>query len=147
MTPQLTDELLRISRLFGLFERDAVCCGTVTVAQCMALQLLRGGSLENAAMAQATGVTPGAATRLVDGLVKHGWADRTRGETDRRQVHIGLTDVGRAEADRLRGLTEQAVGAIVAQVPEDRRADVLDAVQVLRQAMEDVGDVIRGCCG
>lgn len=147
MTPDLTDELVRVARLFGLYERDAVCCGTVTVAQCMALQLLRTGPLENAGVAAATGVTPGAATRLVDGLVKHGWAQRTRGEVDRRQVHIALTDAGAAEAARLRALTERTVAAVVDRVPEERRADVLDAVQLLRKAMEDAGDAIRGCCG
>ncbi len=147
MTAEFSDELIRISRLFSLYERDAVCCGTVTVAQCLALQHLRAGPLENAALAGAAGVTPGAATRLVDGLTRRGWAERTRGEVDRRQVHIALTDAGRGEADRLRELTERAVAAVVARVPEARRADVLDAVTVLREAMEAAGDEIRGCCG
>lgn len=145
MTSDFTDELVRLSRLFGLYERDAVCCGTVTVAQCLALQLLRAGPLENTALADAAGVSPSAATRLVDGLDRKGWVERRRGSTDRRQVRISLTRSGAAEAGRLRQLTEAAVGAVLAHVPVDRRDDVLDAVRLLRGALERAGADAR-CC-
>ncbi len=145
MTADFTDELVRVSRLFGLYERDAVCCGTVTVAQCLALQLLRGGPLENTALAESSGVSPSASTRLVDGLVKKGWVERQRGEADRRQVRISLTESGAEEAGRLRQLTEAAVGAVLDHVPAARREDVLDAVRLLRGALEKAGANAR-CC-
>jgi DNA-binding MarR family transcriptional regulator len=147
MSAVVTDELLRVIRLFGIYERDAVCCGTVTVGQCVALQVLRDGAQDNASLAARLGLSPSATTRLVDGLVKRGWVQRSQSEADRRQVQIGLTSAGRDEAGRLRGLTESAVDAVMAEVPEAERAGVERSLRVLGVAMERARDAPRGCCG
>ena len=151
MTPEFTDTLLAISRRFGMFERDAVCCGDVTVQQCMALQTLYDESLAIGTLAERMGVTPGATTRLVDGMIGRGWVDRRRDPDDRRRVLLELTDEGRREAEYLRGCTEEVVDAVVAEVPADERAAVLDALRTLREAF-DRADVDgearrRRCCG
>ena len=38
---QVVDDLVALCRIFGFFERDRVCRGSVTVQQCVALQALR----------------------------------------------------------------------------------------------------------
>ena len=130
------DELVAVARLFGLAERDAVCCGTVTVPQCIALQALLPGDRMVSELASHAGVSNSAMTRLVDGLEKKGWVQRTRSETDRRKVTIGLTESGEAEAGRLRSATARCGEVLLDAVPADKRDQVLESLTLVRQALE-----------
>lgn len=147
MTDELfVDDLIALCRLFGLAEREQVCCGTVTVQQCVVLQALRDGPSEVGPLAESVGSSPSAMTRLVDGLVKRGWIARERDPNDRRRVHVGLTDEGRAEADRLRGLTVNAIDVVMAGIPEEKRAQVIESVRLVRTAMGRARELLQGCC-
>lgn len=146
MTPEFTDALLAIVRRFGTAERDAVCCGDVTVKQCMALQILLDEPLAVGALADRMGVTPGATTRLVDGMIGRGWLERRRDPDDRRRVLLELTEEGRDEAEYLRGMTEQVVGEVVDELPEGERGSVLAALRSLREAFQRA-DVDASNCG
>ena len=139
------EDLIVLARLFGVLERDTICGGTVTVAQCVALQTLTRGEWDNAALAGALGVTAGAATRLVDGLEKKGWCSRSRAAEDRRRLVIELTPEGRAEAKRLRDATADAVGLILGAVPRGKRTQVRESLHLLRVAAEATRDRIT-CC-
>lgn len=157
------DELVAISRHFGLFERDAVCCGTVTVQQCVALQALlapaaphprrtragdepgfiRAGAAPGndeghdiTSLAAHMGVTKSAATRLVDGMEKRGWVARIRGSRDRRRVLVQHTEAGRKEALRLQQLTLKSVRAVMDHIPAEAHADVLRAMKLVRVALD-----------
>lgn len=150
MTPDFTDELLSIVRQFGTVERDAVCCGDVTVKQCMALQILHDEPLAVGALADRMGVTPGATTRLVDGMLGRGWLERRRDPDDRRRVLLELTDEGRDEAEQLRGITEEVVAEVVEELPEGERSTILSALRSVREAFErtdvDAGNDGAGGC-
>ena len=130
------DDLVAVARLFGLSERDAVCCGTVTVPQCVALQALLPGEQLVSELAGLSGTSPSATTRLVDGLAKRGWVARVRSTQDRRKVAIALTESGRGEAQRLRDLTEQSVGLLLEQIPADKREQVVESLGLVRTALE-----------
>lgn len=130
------DDLVAFARLFGLLERNAVCCGTVTVAQCVALQLLTSGSWDNASLAEELSVTRGAITRLLDGLEKRGWVERRRSDEDRRRVEVVLTESGRAEARRLRDLTAASLELVLSKVPPAKRESVEEAIHLLRVSAE-----------
>jgi DNA-binding MarR family transcriptional regulator len=132
-----TSELIAVCRMVGAFEREAICCGTVTVQQCVALQDLLSGPRTVQELAAATGVTSSATTRLVDGLEKRGWAERRRDSEDRRKVFVALTDDGTAEASRLRGLTELAAGAILGRIPRGRHTEVLRVLAEVRAAVAE----------
>ncbi|MCP4871353.1 MAG: winged helix-turn-helix transcriptional regulator [Proteobacteria bacterium] len=142
-----TSELIAICRLVGAFERDSICCGTVTVPQCVALQDLLDGPRTVQELAAVAGVTSSATTRLVDGLAKRGWAERRRDTDDRRKVFIALTQSGNEEAERLRDLTADAASAILARIPRGRHAEVLRALAEVRAAVAEArlaGSV--SCC-
>jgi DNA-binding MarR family transcriptional regulator len=141
------DDLVALCRYFGMFEREHVCCGTVTVQQCVVLQGLLGGPSEVGPLADAVGSSPSAMTRLIDGLVSHGWAERVRAADDRRCVHVHLTAQGLKEARRLRGLTEQSVDLVLGAIPKNKRAQVVESVGLVRQAMEDTREAVQNCCG
>lgn len=130
------DDLVAFARLFGLLERNAVCCGTVSVAQCVALQTLTEGAWTNASLAEQLGVTPGAVSRLLDGLEAQGWVERRRSPDDRRQVAPHLTPTGRAEAKRLHDLTAATLAVVLDKVPGAQRKSVEAAIHLLRVAAE-----------
>jgi DNA-binding MarR family transcriptional regulator len=139
-------ELVAICRVFGVFERAAVCCGTVTVPQCVALQALLGGNHDVGRLAAHMGVSASAMTRLVDGLERRGWVRRVRGDDDRRRVDLELTAEGRREAARLRELTEKGVAAVLAHLPRGRHVQVLESLRLLRAALEQAREAVT-CCG
>ena len=62
---EVVDDVVAFCRLFGTFEREQVCCGTVTVAQCVVLQTLLEGTWDASSLAKETRVTKGAVTRLM----------------------------------------------------------------------------------
>ena len=138
----VVDDLVALCRHFGMAERDQVCCGTVTVQQCVCLQVLLTGPSEAKPLADRLGSSPSATTRLVDGLVKHGWVERARDASDRRKVSVQLTVEGEAEAQRLRGLTGQMVAAVMAVIPAEKHAQIAESLRLIRGARR--GDSGRG---
>lgn len=134
----LAHDIVAFCRVFAMFEREMVCCGTVSVAQCVLLQTLREGPQDVSSLARELSVTNGAVTRLVDGLEKRDYVIRHRDADDRRRVHVTLTDAGEAEAQRLIDLTEQAIRSVLVHVPADRIDDVADVMKLLRRAMDQV---------
>ncbi len=138
-------DLVDLCRGFGMFERDWICSGTVTVQQCFVLQTLLESPLEVRALADAVGSSPSAMTRLVDGLVKRGWTQRVRSESDRRRVHVALTDDGRSEAARLRAMTNTAADTLLAAIPEEKREQVIESMGLIRKAVADTAGKLS-CC-
>lgn len=142
----ITSELVRICRYFTAFERGAVCCGTVTVPQCLVMQELLGGARDLGSLAAFAGTSASAMTRLVDGLERKGWVERRRDAEDRRRVVIALTADGAAEATRLQRLTDVAVEAVLRFIPEADRPDVLRVMTLVRAAMAQAGGELTRCC-
>lgn len=132
------DELVGICRHFGMFERDAVCCGTVTVQQCAALQMLLNSASGHDITSLATqlGVTKSAVTRLVDGMEKRGWVKRVRDTDDGRRVLVQHTEAGHAEAMRLRELTLESIDAVMRHIPATEHEAVLQAMKLVRVALD-----------
>ena len=141
------DDLVALCRTFGMFERERICCGTVTVQQCVVLQSLLGKPSEVGPLAQSVGSSPSAMTRLLDGLVNRGFVARGRDARDRRRVVVNLTEDGQAEAERLRALTVGAVEAVLAGIPEEKHGQVMESLELVRGAMNDAHEALRRCCG
>ena len=144
MNETFVDELISMVRHMSRFERDTVCCGTVTVQQCFVLQRLIDRPSMNSELARDAGSSPSAMTRLVDGLIKSAWAERVPDETDRRKTMVQLTNAGRKEALRLKGLTVESVGVVLEKIPSEKREQVIESIALLREALDDVGSF--GCC-
>jgi DNA-binding MarR family transcriptional regulator len=140
---RFSDELIGICRTFGLFERELICCGTVSVPQCVVLQALLQESREISDLAALTGVAVSSMTRLIDGLEKRNWVQRIRDDDDRRRVVVELTSEGRKEAKRLRDLTAETMKSVWERIPAAKRNSVVDALAHLRRAIAEVGPE---CC-
>lgn len=142
MIDDVTDALVAISRHFGVMERDMVCCGDVTVQQCVALQRLRKEPGGVSSLADYLGTSVSATTRLVDGLERKGWLERGPDPEDGRRVQLTLTDSGREEADELRCSTEDVASELLEYIPDDERENVVRVLGVLADAFSKC----RGRC-
>ena len=141
----LVDDVVAFCRMFAMAERDQVCCGTVTVAQCVVLQTLLEGTWDASTLASHARVTKGAMTRLLDGLESRGFVERHQDPDDGRRWLIELTATGKKEAKRLAGMTENAVALIMSRMPKDMRKPAATMIADLRKAAEEVRDQIE-CC-
>jgi len=141
----LVDDVVAFCRMFAMVERDQVCCGTVTIAQCVVLQTLLEGSWDASTLAGHARVTKGAMTRLLDGLESRGFVERHQDPDDGRRSLIELTTTGAKEAKRLAGMTENAVAMIMSRMPKDMRKPAVAMIADLRKAAEEVRDQID-CC-
>lgn len=141
----IVDDVVAFCRLFGTFEREQVCCGTVTVAQCVVLQTLLEGTWDATSLAEKTRVTKGAVTKLIDGLQDRGFVERQRDPDDGRRSLIVLTKAGKYEATRLRKLTERSVETILGRLSKSERKQAVTSIRLLREAVEEVRDQID-CC-
>lgn len=141
-----TTELVSSFRAFGIAERETICCGTVTVPQCVVLQQLAEAPNDISGLAKKVGASSTSMTRLADGLERRGWVKRVRVPEDRRTVVVELTDQGRAEAMRLCALTEQLVDLILTRIPQEKHAQVTEAIQLVSQAITEVRHEMVNLC-
>jgi DNA-binding MarR family transcriptional regulator len=141
----VVDDVVAFCRMFAMLEREQVCCGTVTVAQCMVLQTLLDGTWDVSTLAAQSRVTKGAMTRLLDGLESRGFVERRQDPDDGRRWLIELTAAGKKEARRLADTTGKAVALIMSRLPEDKREPAVAMIAELRKAAEEVRDQVD-CC-
>ncbi|WP_405404903.1 MarR family winged helix-turn-helix transcriptional regulator [Paracoccus sp. Ld10] len=89
--------LRRILRATEHYERDLAQAAKLTPAKLRVLQILAGTETRSAMPTQLStqmGVSQATVTALVDQLDKLGLTQRQRSSTDRRQLHVILTDAG-----------------------------------------------------
>ena len=141
----VVEDVIAFCRMFSSFEREEICCGTVSPAQCVLLQTLTEGQWDVSALAAQTRVTKGAMTRLVDGLESRGWVTRQKAEDDARRVLVSLTANGKKEARRLSQLTERSIATIFERIPAKERERVVQSIRLLREAAEETRSQLD-CC-
>jgi DNA-binding MarR family transcriptional regulator len=149
----LRESLASAYRRFNVLERTEKCCFGVTMSQCMTLEaLLRDGRSTVGSLAETLGLDKSTVTRVVDVLVRDGLLARTRDEkTDRRRVFVSLTPRGRALAKKLEQAADTYCERILERLPEQRRSEVLEVLDVLVAALaavpQDVTqDGTKACC-
>ena len=121
-------------------QRDEKRCFGVSLSRCVTLEtLLQEGPLPVRELASRLGLDASTVTRSIDGMVREGLARRTRDESqDRRRVFVALTARGRALAEKLVHCANAYSDEILERIPQDRREDVLIALGVLVEAVDDL---------
>jgi DNA-binding MarR family transcriptional regulator len=131
-------------RRFQVSERaDVVCCG-VTIAQAATLEVLRAeGRMGLGALGKRLGIAPSTLTRNLDRLQESGHVSRVVDPADARAARVALTASGHRVADRLESQEEDFAGEVLARIPSQRRAAVVDALNELLVA---VRSATEDCC-
>jgi DNA-binding MarR family transcriptional regulator len=121
-------------------QRDEKRCFGVSLSRCVTLEtLLQEGPLPVRELASRLGLDASTVTRSIDGLVRGGLVRRTRDERqDRRRVFVALTARGRTLAEKLVHCADAYSDEILERIPRDRREDVLVALGVLVEAVDDL---------
>ena len=129
-------ELIRVLvRNLGILEKsEATCCGT-TVAQCHAIvEIGRAKEMSLNELAQLLALDKSTMSRTTNNLVESGLVVRELHSEDRRYVTIKLTEEGRAVLESIEGSMELFYKSIFSEIPEDKRAQVLESLQLIINA-------------
>ena len=141
------DMLLRIaglSRALRCCQQEAAFCEDLTFTQFLILETVdEGQPLRLSRLHEILGVDKSTTTRLVNPLVEKMLVTREKSETDGRAVNLKLTDNGWRMRARIWSCVTGYFNAIEAQIPEEKRAAVYDAIGLFSDAMMGAGP---GCC-
>jgi DNA-binding MarR family transcriptional regulator len=134
------DLIARAYQSFNALQRGEKRCFGVTMSQCFTLELLhQRGRVTVRELAAGLGLDTSTVTRTIDVLARDGMVRRDRDERgDRRRVFLSLTARGRALAAKLARCADGYSEKILQQLPKNRIDDVLRALQVLVDAMEEM---------
>ena len=137
------DELERLSRILGQIGPDEVCCDGLSQRQTAILRVLvssEGARLTD--LAALSGITPSAMTRVLEKLEARGLVERVRGtHEDGRAAMVRITAAGRRTRKLLDELMRSRTQTIIAAIPQKQRVSVLNALELLNNAIERAG-----CC-
>lgn len=98
----LHEALSGLIRVYAFRDRDQICCHDLSVAQGYALDALgRQGPLTLNELAAELYLDKSTASRIVKGLERKGYAERSRHPDDARALQLALTAEGRAMRQRI----------------------------------------------
>jgi DNA-binding MarR family transcriptional regulator len=114
---------------------------TVTLAQFRMLAVLDGsGESDLARLAEALRVNSSTALRMVDRLLAAGLVTRHETSANRRQVVIALSRSGAELVWRVTDRRRAAIARIVRQMPTDKRAELVEALNAFADAAGEPRD-------
>jgi DNA-binding MarR family transcriptional regulator len=129
-------ELIRVLvRNLGILEKsEATCCGT-TVSQCHAIvEIGRSNEISLNELAELLSLDKSTMSRTINNLVEANLAVRELHPEDRRYVTIKLTDEGMKVFENIEGSMEQYYQSIFSSIPENKRDQVLESLQLIIDA-------------
>ena len=135
----LQTSLIALVRAFGLHHPEKTPCGqSVSVAEAHALmELTKAVSLSQGKLARRLDLEKSTVSRLVSSLDRRRWIKRDRNPTDRRIVEIQLTNAGKQTAATLSVARQTKFDKVMSAIPEDRQDDVIDALNILVEAIRE----------
>lgn len=136
-------ELIRVLvRNLGILEEsEATCCGT-TVSQCHAIvEVGRVKDISLNELAELLTLDKSTMSRTINKLVDSGLVIRELHPDDRRYVSIKLSKEGIKVFDNIENSMEKYYQSIFASIPEEKREQVLDSLQLIISAAKQ-----NKCC-
>jgi DNA-binding MarR family transcriptional regulator len=135
----LQEQMIALIRAFGLHRPDQTPCGQpIAVAEAHTLiELARAELLSQNDLVARLLLTKSTVSRLVHQMEQRGWIARTRSPLDGRMVQIHLTEAGRTLSCDLAEARRAKFARILAAIPEEQRASVLESLTILVEAMRE----------
>ncbi len=133
---ELTTEIVRFVRAFGLHRPDDTPCGAgVSVSEAHALAaLVAAAPMTQGELASELCLTKSTVSRLTDQLVERRWINVGTSDADRRCRVLSLTSRGRTAADEFESRRRERMATLLDAVPVHRRAEVIEALNLLSEA-------------
>ncbi|MBU2979138.1 MarR family transcriptional regulator [Alteromonas sp. C1M14] len=124
----LYEAVNQLIRVHQFRDRESICCHNVSVAQCYALEtLVKRGPLRLKALAEEMCLDKSTTSRVVDALLRKGYALKSLDPLDQRAVQLSLT----AEGQELYATIRKSLIAEEASMIADISDEVVDAALVL----------------
>ncbi len=112
----------------------------MTLPQFRVLSLIASSPERAGRIATMTGVSRPSLTGLLDGLVQRGWVRRVTVDGDRRGVSLEITDEGRAALDAAQTATTSRLDALLDDLDDLDRQQVIDGLAALSRAFQREGE-------
>ena len=136
----LNEILVKLFRNINTIEEQAVKSGEykdMTTNDMHVIEAIGTDGAKNmSTVAKSLSVTTGTLTISVNSLVKKGFVDRVRSETDRRVVLVSLTAKGKKAFKQHQKFHEDMIDAVVAQLEEEEKI-------ILQKALMDLNVFFR----
>jgi len=127
--------LADLVRVYQFRDRDKICCHDISVTQCYALEVLaEKGPQRSQALAEALMLEKSTVTRVVDALVRKGYAERSPDTDDARAVSLRITRSGRSLYERINGDLIEQQAELLRDLDPDVRAGATEIIRRLGQA-------------
>lgn len=139
---QFRETIRVIVRNLGVLEKDESSCCGVTIGQCHAIvEIGRAGEIALNDLADLLNLDKSTMSRTVNNLVESDFAVRDLDSEDRRYVKIKLTEKGHQSFIRIEKTMEQYYQDVLLSIPENKRAQVIESLQLLLEALKN-----NKCC-
>lgn len=124
-------------RIYQYRDRDRICCYDISVTQCHALEaLMQGGPMRSQALAERLMLDKSTTTRVIDSLVRKGYAERTTAADDARAVTLCIRPEGQALYQRIHAELVAQQAEILAEVDPAVRAASTEILRRLARAAQ-----------
>lgn len=134
---ELDDYMARLLRVLQSRAASAQLCG-LTATQAFILRHLDRHSRAKASdIAKAVGLSPGAITQVCDELVRTDMIYRERSETDRRVVHISISEAGRGMLDDIRTSRTRSLYQVIRLLGQDDAGEFIRLMGRVVSIIED----------
>ncbi len=139
---QLRELIRLLERKLGVLEDGEMACCGLSMAQCHALvEIGRAKSISLVDLAKLLNLDNSTMSRTVNNLVNNNMVERELDPNDRRYITIRLTQEGLAHFRGIESSMGEYYMQIYSAIPEERRAQVLQSLQILLKAIAD-----SDCC-
>ncbi|MEG3765681.1 MarR family winged helix-turn-helix transcriptional regulator [Alteromonas sp. 14N.309.X.WAT.G.H12] len=116
----LYEAVNQLIRVHQFRDRESIYCHNVSVAQCYALEtLVKRGPLRLKALAEEMCLDKSTTSRVVDALLRKGYALKTLDPQDQRAVQLSLTAEGHALYSTIRKSLIAEEASMIADISDD----------------------------
>ena len=136
---ELEHTLAAFIRAFGLHQAEQTPCGiSVSVSEAQTLtELARTNGLTQSELVSFLRLEKSTVSRLVKGLDRRGWLERTAHPADGRAHLLTLTPEGKKKATQIATARREKFSALTQALPETQRETVLAALSTLVEAIHE----------